>query len=342
MKGLLICALMLMGSACFAAEGLVLHTAEFGVGKFHRYDNKVHAYGNNHAWAPFIIAESAKDLQTVTQKNADGSYSIFFASLEDMLKAAVQISKAEGKKISVVNVHGHGLPGAMWFPKDGAALQSWACGDWKSAAEGADVENYSQYYSPVSVSDIEQIRDMSNSSSIHMPCTTGLREWQDVAGRMPEFKAALADSVQMHFVSCVVGLGTAGENFTKGIAALLVGETGRVETSMNFGLGDWSMPAGMGFWDYQTVDQVNHDNSLYTKNHRDADIAQKGTIRMVSKVGKDWNSSLLAGRDVMSLAFETTTKGVLVPEPVATRSMRPLPTRVRIPGTTAYVSVEQE
>jgi hypothetical protein len=107
-----------------ATSGLVIHTAEFGVGKFHRYDNKQHSYSANNAWAAFILADNMNDLQTTSQKNADGSYTVFFSSLADMIQTVMKISQTEGKKVSVLNVHGHGLPGAMWFPKDQSTLNS--------------------------------------------------------------------------------------------------------------------------------------------------------------------------------------------------------------------------
>jgi hypothetical protein len=333
----------LAGSEALASDGLVIHTAEIGVGKFHRYDNKQHAYSNGHAWSPYILADNVTDLQTRTQKNADGSYTVFFSSLADMIQAVLQVSQTEGKKVSVLNVHGHGLPGAMWFPKDASALNGWACSDWKDAAMGRDADNYDQYYSPVTVGEIQQIRNMADSTNVHMPCTTGLREWQDVVAQAPAFKTVFSDDAQVHFVSCVVGLGSLGEQFTKGIAALLFSAhpQGNVQTSMNFGLGDWSMPQGMGFWDYQTDAQVSHDNDLYTHNHQDAEIAQKGTIRLVAQASGTWTSGLIGGRDYMSLVFEPKVTGVPMVEKARVVTPRSqLPTRIRVLGTRAYVNVE--
>ena len=260
-----------------------------------------------------------------------------------MLASVVKLSHDQNQKVAVLNVHGHGLPGAMWFPKDAAALNSWGCADWKDAANGSDSANYDQYYSPVSVSEIEQIRDMSNNPGVHMSCTTGLSEWQTAVAKAPEFKAALASNAQLHFLSCVVGLGTLGENFTKGMAALLLPNgSGRVETSMNFGLGDWSMPGGMGFWDFVSQEQVDHDNGIYPVDHKDAEIAQKGTIRVASFAGAQWGTSLLANRDVMVLSYENFAGEHLIPI-LSKRVDVPhaqVPSRIRVPGTNAYVHAE--
>ena len=93
-----------------------------------------------------------------------------------------------------------------------------------------------------------------------------------------------ASDAQLHLFSCIVGLGWAGKRFTYNLAGILFsGENSRVEAAMNFGLGDWSMPAGMGFWDYLSVDQLNRDNSKYPVDRNDRELMQKGQIRFVTK-----------------------------------------------------------
>jgi hypothetical protein len=153
----------------------------------------------------------------------------------------------------------------------------------------------------------------------------------------------LARDAQIHLASCVVGLGKMGQEFTQGLAELLLasGGGGRVETSMDFGLGDWSMPEGMGFWDLQTDEQVNHDNELYVKDRKDAEIAQKGTIRVATADSAGFKSELLGGRDYMSLGFEAEIEGTPVAEPaISIEGLdASVPTRIRVPGTAAYVNV---
>ena len=324
-----------------AASRLVIHAAEWGVGKFHRYDNHVHSYGAS-SWAPFILSDSAKTDQALTIKNTDGSYTVFFSTLDELVESTIQISESEHAPVSVLNVHGHGLPGAMWFPKNTAALNGWSCAQWREAASGSDEDNYGQYYSAVSVNDIESIRSMSNNSNAHTPCTTGLAEWRAAAQSHSKLRSVFSSDAQVHFLSCVVGLGSVGEAFTKGIAELLLsGSTqGRVETSMAFGLGDWSMPEGMGFWDYQSVDQVNRDNEKYVSTKTDREIAQKGSIRLAAYSGNSWGTSQLANRDFMSLAFESQILGDRVVESSkSVQNFTPAPKRVRVPGTNVYLDV---
>ena len=336
---------ILVSISAMASNGLVIHTTEFGVGKFHRYDNKVHAYGANHAWAPYILADGAATDKALIRKNADGSYTVFFSTLDEMMASVVQISASENKKVSVLNVHGHGLPGAMWFPKDDRALKGFMCMDWRQAASGSDVDNYNQYYGAVTVDEIMQIRQVSNNPNVHMGCTTGVSEWRDGVAKNAAFKAAFENDAQLHFVSCVVGLGSVGDSFTKDIAAIVLPNgTGHVETSMAFGLGDWSMPQGMGFWDYQSDEQVARDNSKYTTHQNDSEIAQKGSIRLASynaQAAGQWSTSVLADRDFMSMGFEPAQLRGVAANPKISLSTEPMPTRVRVPGTNAYVSVEQ-
>lgn len=331
--------LLFLSSVAFASQGLVIHSAEFGVGKFHRYDNKVHAYDHASAWAPYVLPDNAATDKPLIQKNNDGSYTVFFSTLDELISSVVKISAQERQKVAVFNVHGHGLPGAMWFPKDASTMNDFECSDWVTAANGADQANYEQYYSAVSVDEIMQIRQIAENPAIHEGCTTGLAEWQAAVAKTPAFKNVFADNAQIHFLSCVVGLGTAGSNFTKGMAALLLPTSaGRVETSVNFGLGDWSMDEGMGFWDYQTDAQVEHDNSIYGVDRKDREIAQKGTVRMSTYTKNQWDSTLLTNRDFLSLAFENGVAGTpaLELKGPASNMFEMAPAQVRIPRTNAF------
>lgn len=332
-------------TSAFASNGLIVHTTEFGVGKFHRYDNKVHPYGASNAWTPYILADGAATDKVLTVKNADGSYTVFFSTLDEMMKSVIAISQAEGKKVSVLNVHGHGLPGAMWFPKDEATKNGWSCWDWVAAASGDDVDNYNQYYGPVSTSQIMQIRSMSNNPNVRMSCTTGAREWSEGVTKNPAFTSVFENDAQFHFLSCVVGLGSVGDQFTKDIGSIVLGQNaaGHVQTSMAFGLGDWSMPEGMGFWDYQSDDQVARDNAKYPVTRTDREIMQKGSIRMASFTNGAWSTTALVDRDFMTLGFESNLKlGRVLASPYEAPLSPVLPSRVRVPGTNGYVYIEQQ
>lgn len=328
-----------------SAAGLILHTAEMGVGKFHRMDNQVHNYGSS-AWAPYVMLDSDKGLTTFSRKNTDGSYTIFYSSLESMMKEAVKIAKTENTAITVLNVHGHGLPGAMWFPATDAILNSSECNSWRKAAEGSDKDNYDQYYSPVGKSDIMQIRQMSGMSDLtaFMGCVTGLSQWKTVVKENPEFKSSLSKDAILHFASCVVGLGKAGEIFTQGIAELLlpIDGQGRVETSVNFGLGDWSIPKGMGFWDYQNDAQLKHDNSIYGTHRNDSEIAQMGSIRMSQSQQGKWTTTLVGNQSEMSLEHGGLPQGPLMAETSSVMSLEKMPTKIRIPRTNSFIELKEK
>jgi hypothetical protein len=278
----------------------------------------------------------------LVQNNADGSVTVFYSTLDDMIASVIAVSKARRQPVSVLNVHGHGLPGGMWFPPDQATMESPDCADWKQAATGSDQANYNQYYSAVSVEEINEIRMIADMPGVQVAtCTTGIDEWKAEVAKAPAFKSVFAPDAQIHFLSCVVGLGQRGLQFTQGIADLLLqqGGKGRVEASMDFGLGDWSLPEGMGYWDMQSEEQVNHDNDIYVKDRKDREIMQKGTTRMISYGTSGWQSTLLANQDFLKLGFEPTISGIPVPEPTP-HVQGKVPTRIRIVGTQYYANVK--
>jgi len=290
--------------SAFAETGLVIHGVEKIVGKFHRYDNQVHPYGAGHAWAPYILpaaVATARDTSTATVvQNADQSISIYFSTLDDLISSAVQQAQAAHAKIAVFNIHAHGLPGALFFPSDAQALKSSECYEWKSMADDTDENSYMSYYSSVSKDELDEIDNMSNDAGSSIPCTSGLNEWTAVAAKTPDIQSYFTDDARIHLLSCVVGLGTNGQAFTEGLAKIfLKGANAHVETSMNLGMGDWSMSAGMGFWAYQNEDQLEKFNEGYPVDRRDSEFAQKGTIRLSGFNSGQWFSSQLADQDFM-------------------------------------------
>jgi hypothetical protein len=287
---------LVLAASAQASSGLVIHAAEVGIGKFHRYDNGVHVYGNENVWKAFIAPAGTIQSPLVVH-NADDSYAIFFSTLEELLSSAITLSTQTGQKISVLNINAHGLPGAMWFPKDAAEMQGAGCKDWLKAANAPDQANYDQYYSPVSKTDIMGIRQFSNfpdSPLFKQPCTVGLEAWKEKVAKFAAIKTAFTADAQLHLLSCVVGLGNRGEAYTKGLAALLfTGDQALVRTSLNFGLGDWSMPEGMGFWDYLNDAQLEHDNQGYPVNRRDRDMMQKGSRAWSEKESRELSVQLI-------------------------------------------------
>ncbi len=333
---------LLVSSAAVAGQGLIINAAEIGVGKFHRYDNKVHAYAENNAWKPYVLPDSGSLQTPIVYPNPDGSVTIQFSTLEELLRTAIQVSAKADAKIQVLNINGHGLPGGMWYPKDDAQLKSSECASWRSSAAAPDKENYGQYYSPVPKYEIFMLKQ-SASHPAHYACVTGLPEWTEIAGRIPNLRGYFADDAQIHFLSCLVGYGNAGEVFSQGVAALILSANGKamVKSSLKFGLGDWSMPEGMGFWDYVTDEQLDHDNAIYPVNKKDREIAQTGTVRASHFFGGAWGSHLIADQNYMVLGM--AYPGFSNPGRVAVSpkfTMNPLdaakmPMMVRIPGTTA-------
>jgi len=334
----------ILNSTARAEDGLTVHVAEIGIGKFHRMDNSIHTYADDNMWKPYVLADGASTKTPLLVQNKNGSYTIFFSNLDELMGAMENLSATTHLKIKNFNMNAHGLPGHMWYPKDARTQGGFGCMQWRQAASAEDQSNYDQYYSPVEKSEIMQIRQLSNQSSLGLgvSCVSGLKEWSDLAAKH-HLKSIFTLDAQIHFMSCVVGLGKMGDEFTKGIAALLLsGDQGRVQTSTKFGLGDWSMPEGMGFWDYVTDDQLNHDNEIYPKDRTDRELMQKGSVRTAGLLNGKIGSNLIDNRDF--IFSDGRDPGIITPgsEEEVLESTSVLPTSVRIPGTNAHATVQRQ
>jgi len=340
MRYFLMSLVILFGAVSQAQAGLTIHAAEIGIGKFHRYDNSVHAYASNNAWTPYILPQDADSKTPLVVENADRSITVFFSTLEELLTEVAKISQQRGEKISVLNFNAHGLPGAMWFPMNENFKNSFECWQWTAAATGSDKANYDQYYTPISKKDVMSIRDFSESGGV-VPCTTGLNQWKLILGTVTQAKAAFAKDLKLNLLSCVVGLGTVGDKFMSSLGALLT-DSGdvRLISSLNFGLGDWSMPEGMGFWDFQSDEQLSHDNSIYGVNRKDREIMQKGKVRVTALLKGAWQSTVLENQDFMGLDRELSdlSKAQWGRETLSRSVSKPK--SVRIPGTGVYEAVK--
>lgn len=340
MKKMLVATSLLLATSAFAAD-LTIYGAEFGIGKFHRKDNKVHKYESNNAWAPFILPEGVSTKEIYVKQLSADKYTIFFTNLEEFLKKMVEISKSTGKKIGVINLNAHGLPGGMWFPKDAKTRDSFECGSWRDAASNSDDANYKQYYSAVSKEEIMQMHQMAQADRIpSYNCLTGADEWKEIVAKVPAIKDAFSSDAQVHMHSCLVGSGPLGDEYTQTLANLLFSRKAKqmVQTSIKFGLGDWSMPEGMGFWDYESDEQLDRDNSRYPTHRRDSEMAQRGDIRVAVVSSGKVNSGLMKNQDF--LLMEKDERGVSRRAPELRMKSASIPATVRIPGTNVRIKVK--
>jgi hypothetical protein len=342
MKILSILLSLSFASLAFSAD-LTINGAEFGIGKFHRQDNKVHVYEANNAWKPFILPDGVSTKTVYIQKNSADNYTIFFTNLEEFLTEIVKLSHSTGKKVANLNLNAHGLPGGMWFPRDAKFRDSMECSSWRSAANNADEANYNQYYSAVSKEEMQQFDAMSNTARIPgFSCLTGINEWTQIVTRVPEIKNVFALDAQVHMLSCIVGMGTLGDAYTTGLAKLLFAnaDSQQVQTSMKFGLGDWSMPEGMGFWGYESDAQLARDNQVYPVSRRDSEIMQKGSIRVAQVSSSKVKSGFIKDENFMVLEHDQRVVDYSKQPKSDVKSMEDLPESVRIPGTNVFVKLK--
>lgn len=345
MKRFLIAAMMAtLSLAAFAESTLTINAAEFGIGKFHRKDNKVHTYEANNAWKVFVLPEGVSTNTAYVQHNSADNYTIFFTSLEEFMLKTVELSQQTGKKVGMININAHGLPGGMWFPSTIASRSSLECASWRSAAANSDESNYDQYYSAVPKDEILDLYRMGNANSVpSFQCISGLPAWMIVLKKVPAFSSVFADNAQVHMLSCLVGMGPLGEKFTTGLAKLLFPQGGnqRVMTSIKLGLGDWSMPEGMGFWGYETDAQLEHDNEVYVINRRDSEIMQRGDIRVAEFASAGGlRSGLIQGENYMLLSHDDRVALTGIEKAMDFGDM-PMPASVRLPGTNVKIDLRK-
>jgi hypothetical protein len=329
------------------AAGLTIHGVEFGIGKFHRQDDKIRGYGNENAWKNYILPEGAAMEPARAVKNPDGSYSIFFSSADDLFQQAAKIVASTGQSIDIFNLTAHGLPGGMWFPMDVAQRDSAECKEWRQEAQGSDEVNYNHYYSPLSMLDISYYRTYSQTvHHEHQPCVAGYHELSTVLKRNAAFVKGLSANAQVTLISCIVGLGAAGDWFTKNLAKDLfpTAPLGRLVTSLYYGLGDWSLPEGMSFWDYQNDAQLKHDMGIYPVNRSDREIMQPGSIRIGTPSGGVTVTSVVDGVEFVKVDERLDTRSFRHVRPghePEARTRARLPSRVRIPGTGAFLDLNR-
>jgi len=267
------------------AAGLVINAVEIGTAKFHRHDNGLHAYGAQSAWAPFIAPAGDLSRTPIVFDTANG-VTIIFSHLEELLQAVAAISSTRNARVSVFNIHAHGVPGGTCFPKNEKQAESQECSVWKKLSAAPDEDSYELYYFPLDEDDIRALRRLSGGSG-GRNCVTAAQDWIEVVARLPGIQDMFTDDARIRFLSCLVGLGTAGEQFSRTVARLLIAgrRNARVETALNFGLADWSMPEGMGFWDYIDDAQLERDKKARIPSRRDRAVMRNGTIRLTDGSG---------------------------------------------------------
>jgi hypothetical protein len=292
-------------SPATSPEGLTIHAAEFTVARGHAIGNHLHPYAPSHAFLPYVLPPGNTGQPAIVE-NSDGSYSVFFTHLEELLRQVVDITHHTGQKVAVLNIHSHGLPGTTVVPRDAATLASSACDDWRKAYSISDAQFVNDAYSSATVPVMTAIEAVADLPDIRLSlCASDTIDWQHELDQVPELRHVFVKDAQIHVLACVVGRGVAGEIFSRELARQLFGDSsGSILTSFKFGLGDWSMPLGMGFWDIISSQQAQQDLDTMAQQHEVASVAQKGPIRAVKYDGSTWSTTILPDRSVMPMKYE--------------------------------------
>jgi hypothetical protein len=341
MRLLVVLFILIASQFTSVARALSIHAAEIGIGKFHRHDNSLHNYATSNAWVPFILPENADLTTPKVIENRDHSLTIFFSTLTEFLQTLNQVAADHSESIVTLDINAHGIPGGMWFPVDDEAKASLECKDWREAATAPDEENYKQYYSATTKKDMNEIL-LQSQGVANYECVSGLPEWQNVISSIPSLAGRFSDQAILSILSCTVGMGSAGAEFNLGLAAALFGKASRAEirSIVQLGLGDWSMPEGLGFWNYLNPEQFLHDNQIYPVDREDREIMQRGTVRVVTGAAGDWASSLVENQPFLNFTNPGPLSGQRRQVHEFTTS-RAAPPTVRIPGTQVRAALKQ-
>ncbi len=286
------CILLLLSLLIYTdhTSALTVHAVEIGIGKFHRMDNQKHPYGPDHAWAPMILPDG-KDMKDtpLTVEQSPEVYSIFFSSVDQLLKSVFKLHRDLGRRINILTIHAHGLPGGIFVPQTDKQRDGLLCALWRRNSAQEDIKNYNQYYSKVPLIAVKLVKATSYIGDTTLsrilaplyrdPCISGLGAFERSIKKIPHFREAFSDDLEMKFLSCSVGQGRAGKDFLEGLGEMVLNSSeGRIDASEVISLGDWSTPEGLQFWDGQTFAQVRRDNRNYVRNKRDSEIALDGSI----------------------------------------------------------------
>lgn len=329
-----------------SATPITIDAVEWIVGKFHRKDHQKHPYEDDNRWKPMILPQDAEQSPLVYSSQVKGQtvHVIQFKTLEELLKESIRLSESLNAPIGTLNIHAHGLPGGQFFAKDQKTLVSSECEQWRDLADADDAASYNQYYSIPSKYEVFSIRRLGDSVGGKLDCVTGVNEWKDVLANVTsDIKRYFSPQIQINLLSCVVGYGKRGQDYLLGLAQLLLPAqgAGRVNAAVQFGLGDWSMKEGMGFWDYQDDRQLARDAEIYTRTKKDADVQQQGTIRYSTLAGGTASWGDLPGQWVLRfdagapLASSLAPKRTDLEKPSALSTLPELQDgdSIRIPGT---------
>lgn len=269
-----------------ASPGLTIYASEITLGKFHRYGNKVHPYPLNHAARNFILPDGVEVDRVLEVKNGDGSFTIFFNNLEDLLAGVASISKREKKQINLLNIEIHGGPGEIQVPVSYEVYTSQACENHRNKANLSDADYFRGYYGKLYADNYTSIRKMSNNLNdlvYEKECGhSRIDDWKIALDHNPGFVFSLSEDVQINFISCVLGAGKRGAAFSQQLAELLFpgGNLAEIRTTIDLGLLDWSMTEGMGFENYISELKVKIRNGLRDDGASDHDVNRGGYIRL--------------------------------------------------------------
>lgn len=293
-------------ASAFDAHAFRVLAEDISAAKFHREDHRLHPYSPDHAWRPFVPSEQGEIVAPLVEDKG-GDTLIVFSSLQELFRTMKEVAQKKEKKIDLLVINAHGVPGGLWFPRDAAERDGEGCKDWMELALASDEANHREVYGGMTEEEILETREKANIVTSGVPCVQGSEAWSAL-WREQGLPREISQDFGIILDSCTVGLGRAGESFATGIARGVLGENGYLQSLLSYGLADHSLPEGVGFWDFENGENLSRDNLLYATSRRGRDIAQPGSVRVTRK-----QRGVLLADEIVSGLLRMSIRGPLRP-----------------------------
>ena len=292
-----------LGAQAQAEPDLSVHVSDFDIGKFHRESHRRHPYGKGNVWTNFVLPPDADGTSPVLVTNDDGSRSLFASNLEDVFENLIRLSAETGRKVGTLDLVAHGFPGAISFAADRRAFASGDCEAARKLIAGPDEASYRKYYAGTSLAAHERMLKSSTFANGRIACGSTAVDFKKTASRLTVVQAVFSERARIRILGCNVGRGSVGTLFVSEVAkALLIpGTDASVTAIRHYGLIDWSIPEGEGFWDVIGESQASRDEQTYPKDEMDSRYMKRGSIAVARFRAGKWRVAVTSDLSILRL-----------------------------------------
>lgn len=276
--------------------GLIVDAVTHDLGRFHREDDRRHPASGASALA-LPVGQLLDGTAIIEQYPL--RFTVFFRTFDQLGEALHTLTEERKLPLSLLYVHAHGRPGALWIPRDEPTSSQPECAAWRSNETLEDAALYDDYYRLPDPSSIPRL----GGSLEPVGCTVGATDWRPLLTSLGS-KVRIAPRAVVVFVACSVGFGEPGLALLETVAEGLAARPGLAVASPMYVAADNSL-RGMGFWDFSDEASYRAEEVRYRQEKRDAAIVLPGALRIVEAGGESRpREYLLEDLEVVPLDLE--------------------------------------